>query len=349
VIPKAEVLAVAEQSGLLATTIEKDYVLGWVLFAIAQHPELSAWIFKGGTCLKKCYFDTYRFSEDLDFTLPDDSPRDAIAEGLRAVGAWVSRETGIEVPDDGIEIEESVNKRGGRTYQAKLTYRGPLALRQQQRQRVKFDPTHHELVVGALAHRPVFHAYSDLPEPVPVVACYSLEEVLAEKTRALVQRSARARDVYDVVNIGRNFRAGVDVGRTRDLAVQKFAHKDLPAPTPELVVAAVQRDVLATDWENTLRHQLQVLPPVDEFFAALSEVLTWLLAPEHPVEVLPALPAKPGEELVPVVPFARLLVGRGGPVRVGRTPAAASAYSSRMDRVRYAARTASWPESTTTE
>jgi predicted nucleotidyltransferase component of viral defense system len=61
VIPKAEVLAVAEQSGLLATAIEKDYVLGWVLFAIAQHPELSAWIFKGGTCLKKCYFDTYRF------------------------------------------------------------------------------------------------------------------------------------------------------------------------------------------------------------------------------------------------------------------------------------------------
>ena len=120
-IPKAEVLAVAEQSGLLATTIEKDYVLGWVLFPIAQHPELSAWIFKGGTCLKKCYFDTYRFSEDLDFTLPDDSPRDAIAEGLRTVGAWVSRETGIEVLDDGIEIEESVNKRGERTYQAKLT------------------------------------------------------------------------------------------------------------------------------------------------------------------------------------------------------------------------------------
>lgn len=28
-------------------------------------------MFKGGTCLKKCYFETYRFSEDLDFTLQD--------------------------------------------------------------------------------------------------------------------------------------------------------------------------------------------------------------------------------------------------------------------------------------
>jgi predicted nucleotidyltransferase component of viral defense system len=26
-------------------------------------------VFKGGTCLKKCFFETYRFSEDLDFTI----------------------------------------------------------------------------------------------------------------------------------------------------------------------------------------------------------------------------------------------------------------------------------------
>jgi predicted nucleotidyltransferase component of viral defense system len=25
-------------------------------------------VFKGGTCLRKCYFHDYRFSEDLDFT-----------------------------------------------------------------------------------------------------------------------------------------------------------------------------------------------------------------------------------------------------------------------------------------
>ena len=25
-------------------------------------------VFKGGTALKKCYFDNYRFSEDLDFS-----------------------------------------------------------------------------------------------------------------------------------------------------------------------------------------------------------------------------------------------------------------------------------------
>ena len=37
---------------------------------------LNSWVFKGGTCLKKCYFETYRFSEDLDFTLRDESHLD---------------------------------------------------------------------------------------------------------------------------------------------------------------------------------------------------------------------------------------------------------------------------------
>ena len=55
--------------------IEKDYIIGWVLWGIGQDPDLSnKWIFKGGTCLKKCYLETYRFSEDLDFTVLPDGP-----------------------------------------------------------------------------------------------------------------------------------------------------------------------------------------------------------------------------------------------------------------------------------
>jgi predicted nucleotidyltransferase component of viral defense system len=36
--------------------IENDYILGWLLAGIAQHPELATtWVFKGGTYLRKCY------------------------------------------------------------------------------------------------------------------------------------------------------------------------------------------------------------------------------------------------------------------------------------------------------
>ena len=72
-IDKREVLEAASALGLLPSVVEKDYVLGWLLAGINAHPALAeAWVFKGGTCLKKCYFETYRFSEDLDFTLRDE-------------------------------------------------------------------------------------------------------------------------------------------------------------------------------------------------------------------------------------------------------------------------------------
>src|ERR1700756_755391 len=55
---------------LTEEVVEKDYVLGWLLWGIGRDPVLGErWVFKGGTCLKKCYIETHRFSEDLDFTV----------------------------------------------------------------------------------------------------------------------------------------------------------------------------------------------------------------------------------------------------------------------------------------
>ena len=68
-IRDAEIRRRARVAGVEPRTIELDYVLGWVLRGIADHPPLARRpVFKGGTCLRKCYFPDYRFSEDLDFT-----------------------------------------------------------------------------------------------------------------------------------------------------------------------------------------------------------------------------------------------------------------------------------------
>lgn len=49
----------SREFGLTANVIEKDYVIGWTLAGISNHSELgSNWVFKGGTCLKKCFFET---------------------------------------------------------------------------------------------------------------------------------------------------------------------------------------------------------------------------------------------------------------------------------------------------
>ena len=74
-IPKRDLQQLRAEWTLDIGVIEKDYVLGWLLAGIAQHPALAeSWIFKGGTCLRKCYYETFRFSEDLDFTVMEGGP-----------------------------------------------------------------------------------------------------------------------------------------------------------------------------------------------------------------------------------------------------------------------------------
>jgi len=60
-IDRQEILEFSRELGLSTEVLEKDNVLGWLLAGIYNHPDLkSAWLFKGGTCLKKCFFETYR-------------------------------------------------------------------------------------------------------------------------------------------------------------------------------------------------------------------------------------------------------------------------------------------------
>jgi len=129
-IPKAQILQASLVQELQPTTIEKDYVLGWVLYAISQHPSASKWVFKGGTCLKKCFFETYRFSEDLDFTIPVDEPYDgqSISQTIREVVERVESESGIELPRDRVTVEEFPTLRGNISFRVKTPFVGPLQM-----------------------------------------------------------------------------------------------------------------------------------------------------------------------------------------------------------------------------
>jgi predicted nucleotidyltransferase component of viral defense system len=83
VIGKRELQQLQGEWTLDLGVIEKDYVLGWLLAGIAHHPALSrTWAFKGGTCLRKCYYETFRFSEDLDFTVIESQAADEITTTL---------------------------------------------------------------------------------------------------------------------------------------------------------------------------------------------------------------------------------------------------------------------------
>ena len=105
--------------------VEKDYVLGWLLWGIGTDETLGLnWVFKGGTCLKKCYLETYRFSEDLDFTVMPGGPvrEEEIRPLLQRVLARIHEASGIQFGDREpmLKTHES-----GRYTQGRVYYRGP--------------------------------------------------------------------------------------------------------------------------------------------------------------------------------------------------------------------------------
>ena len=296
-IPKAQLLALTKHYGLLPTTVQKDYVIGWLLRAISTHPVLSQWVFKGGTCLKKCYFETYRFSEDLDFTIPSNQTINVelITSSLEEATGWIESNSGLSFPRQDWKVEDYKNPRGKTSFQAKIPFSGPLGLPSKSLQRVKFDLTQDELIADTPQLRDLHHDYTDTPNPLPQILCYSINEVLAEKTRALFERNGRARDVFDVVNISRNFREEIDPQLTKNIAIKKFDFKGLETPSVEQIMDSVDEQVLRANWEHQLAHQINTLPTVDTFIDDLKDAIAWWLEPDIAKPILQPMPNATGE------------------------------------------------------
>ncbi len=305
-IDRNEIISIAGELGLRPSVVEKDYVLGWLLAGIARDEELSrAWLFKGGTCLKKCFFETYRFSEDLDFTViePVQLDRDFLIARFKVLGVWLYDTTGIELPAELLRFDVYDLKTGGRAGEGRIAYRGPIAPRGGDLPRIKLDLTADERVVLPSIIRPVTHPYSDAPIDGITARCYAFEELFGEKVRALAQR-ARPRDLYDVINLFRHgdFRTAAAV--IRHIVSQKCQFKQIPFPTFESLAPA--QPELFGEWGNMLGHQLPSLPPVDLFWTALPEFFHWLAG----AVVQPPLPSHP------LGVGARLMGGSAGSIRI---------------------------------
>lgn len=267
----------AREFGLAPNVVEKDYVLGWLLAGISNHTELgNAWVFKGGTCLKKCYFETYRFSEDLDFTLPDAEMLDEARLGqmFNDVADWVYDQAGLECPRDTFRFEVYENNRGGMSAEGRIGYRGPMQ-RRGDSPRIKLDLTSDEILVLEPANRDVHHPYSDRPDGGIQVQCYSYEEVFAEKVRALAERE-RPRDLYDVVHLYRHESERPDRASVLRTLEEKCAFKGIDVPTMAALENRPERAELETEWANMLAHQLPALPPFEQFWGELPAVFDWL-------------------------------------------------------------------------
>lgn len=272
-ITKAEINDRAARWRLQPRVVEKDYAIGWALWGIGRDRYFwDSWLFKGGTCLKKCYLDTPRFSEDLDFTVSPagSSEVDDILLILHRVAERVYEDSGI----DFISRDPIVKMRpNGRSIEGRLYYRGPLDT--PNFARIKLDITIDEELVCRPEVRNIENLYSDgLPSP-GVVLCYSFTEVFAEKIRAMCDR-ALPRDLYDVITLFRNEESRPSPGVLRPVYERKCESKGLPVFRVDDILSSDSESEMRKRWHNMLGHQLPYLPSFSEYWEELPQFFEWL-------------------------------------------------------------------------
>jgi len=115
------------------------------------------------------------------------------------------------------------------------------------------------------------HSYQDVPEFE--VTAYSLEEIFAEKLRALYQRS-QARDYYDLYRMITE--ADIDDSGILPAFSRKCEHDGLDID-PQDGLPREKRDEIRDGWQQTLPDLVADLPEFDQVYEVLEEYVESLV------------------------------------------------------------------------
>ncbi|QIH36103.1 nucleotidyl transferase AbiEii/AbiGii toxin family protein [Sphingobacterium sp. DR205] len=271
-ILKKEIEKKALEHEVSRSTIDKDWALGHFVDAIFSIDSCrEALIFKGGTCLRKCYIPDYRFSEDLDFTsINSDFQLDE--DLLRQVMSIVQERTGMQ-----LHLEKLTDLRHNDMptgYAAVVKFWGADHSKDQippdpsrWTTSIKIEIILYEKMLFASTLKTVYHDYSDqLSSAVDEIACYDIREVLSEKLRALIQRSYTApRDYYDIWYLSK-YACDLDWAEIKHAFLEKMAFKGLEFTGIDQLLNAKSENTVKRAWKNSLGHQIATrkLPAFDE-------------------------------------------------------------------------------------
>lgn len=264
-ISRAELQRIANREKVALGILEKDYVLTQVLKALSQVPTLTELlVFKGGTALRKVYFADWRYSEDLDFTVKRDMTKEQLSEELEKWYRQVERISQIQLSTKMLYKPDGYAR-------VRTQFVGPLSYPGMLFMDLSFDePLCLEPELRTILTDP-------FPDGDQQVLVYSLEELLAEKMRSLLERG-KSRDYYDVWKILKEQSSNLDLKLLSTVLLKKVAHKGL--------ILRNINDFLPGDaiglrqyWEKDLEQQINPLPPFDEALKELRDMLNKLVAP----------------------------------------------------------------------
>jgi predicted nucleotidyltransferase component of viral defense system len=263
--------------GLPWEIIERDYLLSWVLAGISREPLSERLVFKGGTALKKCYFGDYRFSEDLDFSalegVPTGNAMDrAVNDACHTAHRLLEEHAPVEIFCE--RYAEKDPHPGG---QEAFTIRARLPWQRQPQTRVMIEISMDERVLKPAQQRKVIHEYGEPFEAE--VRVYALEEIVAEKLRAILQHAekleergwsrSRARDYYDLWRMLGAYKDRMDLSDFNAFFQEKCAVRQVALTGPDDFFETAMLKYVEKTWEQWLGPLISKLPSFETVISGL--------------------------------------------------------------------------------
>lgn len=237
--------------------VEKDYFLTLLLDAVSHEPLLKeSLVFKGGTALRKIYFKSYRYSEDLDFTLRKALPGRKLIGALDSAMEYLRREYNADFRMRDFDSKPHFTD-------ARIQFAGLNG----GRNTIALDIGADEAIVDTAGEMPVMNPYYELKFSVHV---YSLEEIAAEKLRSLLQRT-RVRDYYDLWFLLTQKKKRLDTKKIRKVFFEKMACKKLVFKGKEQLLDREKLEQAQAYYVTQLGNQMKRLPPFERIKKELEE------------------------------------------------------------------------------
>lgn len=270
-------------NGVPVSTIDKDWVLGHFLNAMYSIEDFRReFVFKGGTCLKKCWFDPYRFSEDLDFTLLDKTFK--VDQSILNKISGIARESSGVLFQSDPTVNTQIHNDIHQGYLVELRYWGanhkpnsPVPNQNRWLTSIKIDISFSEKMISNPETKGINHPYSDNKKIISNVTSYSFNEIVAEKLRALVQRN-RPRDIFDNWFFI-NKLSHSEYSDVKNLLIQKAQNKGVIFDSIQDFVNPQKKRINQRAWNQSLKHQMtsEMLPDFNQAYDKLYEFIDNIL------------------------------------------------------------------------
>lgn len=244
----AEINRTAIKYQVPAETIEKDYIICWILWSLSRSDIKDHFIFYGGTALKRIYFEDHRFSEDIDLISEKCFSKIELTQFLLC----------LEEIKEQVNITITINNEKNQSMASReimyLQYDGFEEIVGAPKE-IKIDFNMNTTCYGACQLANVIESYSDLKHNTSVLNVMSANTILANKIGMLFDLNRdEPRDIYDIwFLLNRQQQFEFNFEQILLIIKEKYSFK----PTTKMIK---DRFKLQPHWKTRLQKQIPDLP-----------------------------------------------------------------------------------------